>query len=406
MSNEALVFNPTDPGYLADPYPVYRRLRNEAPVHWWEHGHMWLLSRHADVEATLKDPRFSVDVRKWRLHDARVSGALPPEVVRSSENGLFQVSPADHTRIRKLVSGSFTPRAAATREQLVQEVVDELLSTIDPQAGFDLVPDFADHLPIRVISRMLGIPREHEAAFREWGQGLVQVTFPVLPPDEYMAVAQRLPAGYRLMERVIEERRATPGDDLLTSLIQAQEQGERLSLVELVSLVAGLVTAGSETTVHLLAFAMHELLRHPEVRARATAEPEVLTRVIEEVLRHDNFGSLGVPRYALEDVELRGQAIAKGDMVMCMLGAAMHDEAVWPDAERFDIDREPVPNLSFGRGPHFCLGAHLARAEARVALRTLLERYPGLELAGPVTFRPHPFIRQMASLPLRVAAKA
>jgi cytochrome P450 enzyme len=400
MSTDTLVFNPSDPAYLADPYPIYRRLRHEAPVYWWEQGHMWLLSRHSDIEATLKDPRFSVDVRDWSLH--RDEEGIPAKLDEINEHGLFQVGRTDHTRIRKLVAPSFTPRAIEKREGLIQQIIDDLLVGVGEADVIDLVPQLAEPLPIRVISEVLGIPPEHDVTFREWGHKLVQITFPVLPVDERVALAQQVPGGFELLERLIEERRANPGDDLLSSLILAQEQGDRLTSLELLSLVGGLVTAGSETTVHLVAFAVLELLRHPEVLAKVQGDLELLTRVIEEVLRHDNFGALGTPRYPLEDVELRGQSIPKGDMVMCLLGAAMHDEEVWPDAARFDIDREPAFNLSFGRGAHFCLGAHLARAEARLAVRTLLTRYPRLRLAGEPTYRPHPLLRHMTSLPLRL----
>jgi len=402
MSDQPLIYNPGDPAYLANPYPFYRRLRSEAPVYWWEPGHMWLLSRYGDVEAGLKDPRLSTDVRTWRYYQHQ--GTMPDSVVAIRERGLFAVSRDDHTRIRKLVAPSFNPRAAETREALVQRVVDELLAEVGDADVIDLLELLAEPLPVRVISQILGIPPEHDATFREWGQTLIKTVIPVLPLEVRTQLAQRLPVGYELLAQMIEERRRAPGDDLLSSLIHAQEAGERLDSNELLALVGLLVTAGSETTVHLVAFAVLELLRHPEVLARVQADLELLPGVIEEVLRHDCFMAMGVPRYALEDVELRGKAIAKGDMLMLLIPAAMHDEDVWPDAERFTIDREPAPNLSFGRGPHFCLGAHLARLEARVVLRTLLTRFPGMELAGEPTFRPHPLVRHMGSLPVRLAS--
>jgi cytochrome P450 enzyme len=400
MSNEPSIFDPADPAYLANPYPTHRRLRNEAPVYWWERGRMWLLSRYADVEATLKDPRFSTDVRSWRYYQHQ--GGMPASIVEIRERGLLAVGRDDHTRIRRLVAPSFGPRAAELREAQVQRVVDELLADVGDADVLDLVARLAEPLPIRVISQILGIPPEHDAMFREWGQTLIKSVIPVLPVEQRMALAQQLPAGYELLARLVEERRAHPGDDLLSSLIHAQDAGERLDSAELLALVGLLVTAGSETTVHLVAFAVLELLRHPEVLARVRDDLELLPGVIEEVLRHDSFMAMGVPRYALEDVEIRGRAIAKGDMLFLLLPAAMHDEDVWPDAERFDIDREPAPNLSFGRGPHFCLGAHLARLEARVVLRTLLTRFPGMELAGEPSYRPHPVIRQMSALPVRL----
>lgn len=401
MSTDALVFNPSDPAFIADPYPTFRRLRNEAPVYWWDRGYMWLLSRYVDVEATLKDSRFTTDLRRWRLYQDQQG--MPAKFVEVSEHSIVQVGREDHTRIRKLVMPSFTPRAVERREALVQQVIDELLAHADDVDVFDLLKSFAEELPIRVISRILGVPSEHDATFRAWGQVLIQVSIPVLPLDERIALAQQIPAGFELLERVIEERRANPTDDLLSSLIHAQEEGHRLDATELLSLVGGLITAGSETTVHLLAFAVLELLRHPDVLARVRSDHSLLPGVIEEVLRHDNFGKTGaIPRFALEDVEIRGKVIPKGDMVMCLIPAAMYDEDVYRDPERFDIDREATPNLSFGRGAHFCLGAHLARIETRVALQTLLTRYPDMSLAGEPQYRDHPFIRYMTTLPLRL----
>lgn len=393
-----IALDPRDPAFLANPYPVLRRLREEAPIHWWEEGRMWMLTRYADIESTLKDPRFTVDIRAWRLNDERGQESMPVEFKEMFEHGLFQVSRADHTRIRKLVAPSFTPRAAARQEGMIQEVVDELLAGVQDRDVVEFVQEFAEPMPIRVIARILGIPREHDEAFREWGQNLVKLTFPLLPPEARQAVVQRFPEGWHLLGELIEERRRHPGDDLLSSLLAAHEEGDKLSSVELRSLVGGLITAGSETTVHLLAYALLALLRRPETLARVRADLDLLPGTIEEVLRHDNFGLFGVPRYALERVTMHGTTIERGDMVMCVVNSAMHDRSVWPDAERFDIDRDPTLNLSFGRGAHFCLGAHLARAEARVALRTLLTRFPALSLAGEPSYHPHPFIRQVSYL--------
>lgn len=404
MSIEPLVFDPVDPSYLADPRPIHRRLRSEAPVYWWERGRMWLLSRYTDVEATLKDPRFTSDIRQWRYYQQQ--SGIPASILEIRERGLLQVGREDHTRIRKLVAPSFSQRAAELRAAQVQHIVDQLLAGVGDAEEIDLVALLAEPLPVRVISQILGIPPEHDAMFRAWGQALIKSVIPVLPIEQRIALAQQLPAGYELLAQIIEERRAHPGEDLLSSLVHAQEQGDRLSSAELLALVGLLVTAGSETTVHLVAFAVLELLRHPDVLARVRGDLSLLPGLIEEVLRHDSFMSMGVPRYALEDVQLHGQAIAKGEMLMLLIPSAMHDDAQWPDAPRFDIDRDSTPNLSFGRGPHFCLGAHLARLEGRVALSTLLARFPHMELAGEPTFRPHPLVRQMVSLPVRLRPAA
>ncbi|MEM9459231.1 MAG: cytochrome P450 [Myxococcota bacterium] len=400
-------FNPQDPSFIVNPYPVFRQLRTEAPLYYWEQGRAWLLSRYEDVRGLLKDPRCSPDVRHWKYYRPE-DMHQGPEMKVVSDNGLFGANPEDHRRIRQTVRSAFTPSAATRQAEIIGQVVEELIAEaeIDARDSFDLVKALAEPMPIRVIGRMLGVPRSQERDFRQWANVVVTLAFPNLPPEVMADAAARFPAGYRLMERLIEERRQDLGDDLLSALISAQDGDRGLSDGELLSMVAGLIAAGSETTVHLMAFAVHCLLRFPEVEQRVRADRSLVPGLVEEVLRFDNFGSMGVPRYLLEDMELHGERLGKGEMLMCLLGAAMHDDGVWPDAERFDIDRSPIPNISFGVGPHFCLGAHLARKEVSVALNVLFDRYPVLERAGEPRFDPHPLMRHLASLPVRVRPNA
>ncbi|MCA9711623.1 MAG: cytochrome P450, partial [Myxococcales bacterium] len=380
MTAEPFVYQPHDPANIADPYPAFARLRAEQPVYYWEQGRSWMLTGYDDVVALLKDPRFTTDARAWQyFQDAQ---GIPEEVRRYFAKGLFQLDAEGHARVRKLVAPVFTPRRAAAREPMIQQVVDELLERADAEGRgvIDLVPDLADPLPLQVIRRILGISAEHDPAFRAWSLDTIRMVFPgMVPVEELEAAGQRMPAGYALVRSIIEERRAHPGDDLLSAMIQARDEDDRLDEEELVALVTGLVIAGSETTVHLVGRCVINLIRHPEVQARVRADLELLPAFVEEVLRNDNFGLGGVVRYAREDAEVGGTRIAKGEMVSCMLGAAMHDASVFSDPERFDLDRDSTPNISFGRGPHFCLGAHLARTEARVAVQTLLTRFPVLE---------------------------
>jgi len=400
-SSPAPLYDPSDLAFVADPYPTYRRLREEAPVYWWEAGHSWLLSRYDDVVATLKDPRLSTDIRDWSLYQDQRD--MPAKFIEMNEHSVLQLDRRSHARIRKLVSPSLNPRAVVDYEPLIEEVITELLDDLDETEVVDFAKDFAEGMPIRVIRKILGIPAEHDALFRSWGATLTQVATPMRSHEERVAMARALMPGFELLEQLIEQRRVDPTDDMLSALIHAQEQEERLTAKELVSLVGALITAGSETTVHLVIFALLELFRHPEVMARVRNDPSLIPGVLEESLRHDNFSTLGsIPRYPLEDIEIRGQTIRKGEMIMCVMGAAMHDERMWPDAEEFDIERDPIPNISFGRGSHFCMGAHLARLEGRIAIQSLLARYPEMSLAGEPEFGHHAFARLVTALPVRL----
>jgi len=403
LENSESLFQPYDPDNVADPYPMYARMREEQPLYRWEEGHCWVATRYDDVSSLLKDSRFTPDTREWNYYQG--DEKLPEEVRRYNAKGLFQLDASGHARVRKLISPVFTPRRAAAREPLIQQVVDELLE----QAGaaerdvIDLVPTLAEPMPMQVIRRILGIPAEHDEAFRSWGQKTILLTFPgMIGPEEYERVAQQLPAGYALLREAIAQRRAEPSDDLLSALIHARDEDDRLDEEELISLVSGLIIAGSETTVHLVCRCVINLMERPEVQAEVRADLERLPAFIEEVLRCDNFGVGGMPRYALEDVEIRGTMVPKGEMIMCIIGAAMHDPSVYPQPKSFDMDRNSVPNISFGRGPHFCLGAHLARSEAKTALTTLLTRFPVLEAAGEYAYTPHPIIRSISTLPVRL----
>ncbi len=402
MTTESL-YEPHHPDNVADPYGMYARMRTEDPVHYWETGRHWVLTRYDDIVPLLKDSRFTTDIRAWSYYQD--SGAVPEEVKRYSAKGLFQLDAAGHARVRKLVSPVFTPRRAAAREPLIQQVVDELLDAakVEERGTIDLIPEFAEPMPLQVVRRILGISAEHDEKFRSWSLDTIRMVFPgMIPPEEYAAAMSRIPSGYALMRDIIAERRTNLGDDLLSAMIQARDEDDRLDEEELVALVTALVLAGSETTVHLIGRCAINLIRHPDVQAKVRADPELIPAFIEEVLRNDNFGMGGIVRYALEDVTIGDKSIAKGEMVSCLLAAAMHDDSVFPDPKTFDLERDTVPNITFGRGPHFCLGAHLARAEARVALQTLLSRFPVLESAGEFRYAQHPIIRALSTLPIRL----
>lgn len=398
-------FDPLSLEFTENPQRFYAPMRERAAVYFYEAGRFWVLTRYADIDALTRDPRFTIDPRAWRY-------TVPPAYSKGSElekifeHNPFHSSVGDHLRIRRLVASSFSPRAIARLEQHTRAIFDELLARarVDERDVVDFAAELAHPLPIRVIAGMFGIPREHQEAFGRWGHAILQqILLRLMAPhrlSETMAVAE---GGVAMMRQIIADRRRNPGDDMLSQLIQAQEAGDQLSEDELVSLVTIIIAAGTDTTVHALNFALFNLLRHDDQRQLVQRDPSLLNNAMDELMRYDSSSKATIPRFALEDLIIRGQPIAKGDLVNGYVGAAMHDPEVWPDAGRLDVTRDSSATLSFGRGAHHCLGAHLVRLEGRVALGTMLARFPELRLEGaPVYEYQHPIHRSMSSLKVRL----
>jgi cytochrome P450 len=398
-SSEPLHFNPNAPGFDADPYPTYARLREEAPVYYWPAARAFLVSRFEDAASLMRDPRFSLDPKS--VGYPRPEDALPAEFRMLQENGLFRLSQKDHARVRRAISPAFTPRAVERLRPDIQRIVDEALARSESKDEID-VAAFADLIPMRVIAAMLQIPAEHAETFRKFGQAFVASTDPRWTPEQLIELLAPIPPGVTLLRSIIQERRENLGEDLLSTLIRAEQAGDKLSEEEMLSLVAALITAGSETTVHFICYAVLNLLRHPEHLALVRREPGLLRGALEEVLRFDSFGKSGIPRFATEDAEIAGTKIPRGAMVMALIPAAARDPRVFQDADTFDPRRESTDNINFGIGAHYCLGASLARLEGEVAVSTLLRRFPHMRLAGEPVFGNHPFIREMKSLRVAV----
>lgn len=396
-SRPTVNFNPSAPGYTEDPYPVYARLR-EAPIRYWAEGNAWIVSRHHEIQTILRDDRFTTDRKAWNLASSLESASIP-EVEELNRHGLFSLPDKDHARVRKLVSPLLTPRAVERLRPEIQRIVDERLDAAAGKSELDVVHDFAEHIPVRVIGSMLNIPRELDASFHRFADSAVKQLFIMLmSAEEREKVFAGIREGMAMVHEVIEARRKHPIEgDTLTALIQAEEQGDRLSKPELASLVTALLVGGSETTVHLIAFTVLNLLKRPEILAQVKEEPELMKGVVEEVLRFDNFGKIGIFRYAKEDVEIGGVRIAKGELVLLFLASALRDEAVHADPDRFDPRRDATGSLAFGNGAHYCIGANLARLEAQIAVSSIFRRFPRMTLASPPTFGPHPVIRKMDS---------
>ncbi|MEH2529107.1 cytochrome P450 [Bradyrhizobium sp. AZCC 1588] len=400
-ASSAPLFNPLAPEFIRNPYPHYERMRTTDPVHLTPLG-MYVASRHAEVSLVMRDKRFGKDYveRTVRRYGPKI---MDEPVFRSMSHWMLQQDPPDHTRLRGLVVKAFTARRVEDMRPRIQQVVDETLDRIIPQGQMDLIEDFAFRLPVTIICDMLGIPEDHREAFYTGSRDGGRLLDPVpLSPEEIKQgnASNALAAMY--FQQLFDLRRKSPGDDLITQLVQAEEDGSKLTNEELTANIILLFGAGHETTVNLIGNGLLALHRNPDQLALLKARPELITNAIEEFLRYDSSVQM-TGRVALEDIDdLGGKRIPKGESVLCLLGSANHDPAVYPDnPERLDITRPNVKPLSFGGGIHFCLGAQLARIEAEIAISTLLRRIPDLRLDDAVNaeWRPTFVLRGLKRLP-------
>jgi cytochrome P450 len=404
-AHPAVDFNPYAPGYDQNPYPALEKLRAEPQLQYWPTGRAWLVSRYDEALSVLRDKRFTPDRSEWEFSAMMGAAGLIPELEELNKHGLFSLSNQDHARVRKLVSPALTPRAIERLRPDIQAIVDEVLDAAAARGTIDVTLDYAEKIPARVIGSMLKIPKGREELFQRFTDAVVKCFLPgLVNPQELDGLRADVREGLELVKATIEERRNAPlENDILTTLIQTEEQGDKLNKEELLALVAALIVGGFETTVHLIAYTVYNLLQRPEVLAQVKAEPELLRNAIEEVLRHDNFGKIGIARYALEDVELSGTTIKKGQMVLLMLNSALRDEAVFDKAQVFDVRRNTNASIAFGHGAHYCLGANLARLEVQLAVDGLLRRFPEMKLLAPPSFGQHPVIRKMEALQVQLS---
>jgi cytochrome P450 len=368
--------DPFAPAVKPDPYPAYARLRRESPVHPLalpDGRRLWLVTRHADVDAALRDPRLS-------KRDPGMD-ALPAAVRAVVGNQMLAKDPPDHTRLRRLVSQAFTPRLVAGREPRVQGIADDLLDRVRPGEGFDLIDDYAHPLPLTVIADLLGIPPEDHAPFRRWSDAAVATDPAGGPVPQWRIDALGEFAAY--LTALFARKRRHPGDDLTSGLVHAADEGDVLSPEELLGMVWLLLVAGHETTVNLIGNGVLALLRHPDQLALLRADPGLLPGAVEELLRYDGPVETSTPRFSTAQVDLPGGTIPAGEQVIVVLASADRDPERFADPDVLDVRRADVRHLAFGRGVHYCLGAPLARMEGRIALGTLLRRFPGLRSAVP-----------------------
>jgi cytochrome P450 len=386
------------PEFETDPYPVYTELRREGPVREVTMPGgvpAWLITRYADARRALADQRLA------KAPAARIAGMteLPRELADATGRHMLNVDPPDHTRLRRLVSAAFTVRRIEALRPRIEQIADELLDAMDEQDEVELLDAYAFPLPIQVICELLGVPLADRDSFRAWSNTIVagQSARAELP------AAMAGLVGY--LRDLIVAKQATPADDLLSALIAASSEHDRLTEDELTSMGFLLLVAGHETTVTLLGNAVLALLNHPDQLDRLRGDPALLPASIEEFLRYESPVEISTFRVATEPVEIGGTTIPAGAVVLVGLLSGNRDETRFPAADQLDLTRADNLHLAFGHGIHHCLGAPLARLEAQVGLGRLLPRYPALRLAVPsheLSWRPGTLIRGLTTLPVRL----
>ncbi|MGH8645092.1 MAG: cytochrome P450 [Gammaproteobacteria bacterium] len=403
----ALDYPIVDTAFLGNPYPTYHALRDAGPIHWSEEffGGAWLLTRHADVEMVLRDPRFSAQRTGGWVKDREAARGELDGFQRLFARALLFLDAPDHSRIRKVLNAGFRPDVLQRLVPHIEQVVAELLDQVEPTAGFDFMQAIARPLPVRVIATLMGIETAEHDNFMAWSDDLAAFIGAPQPTREQARRAQvSLLAMSRYFEALLPLRRGAPGDDLVSRLVQAEAAGEIQGGAELLAQCAMLLFAGHETTRNLLGNGLQALLSHPVQWQRLQQAPELLPGAVRELLRYDSPVQYTGRRVAT-DLKLQGQWLRRGDLVVPLIGAANRDPARYAQPDELDIARRDGSSLSFGSGPHVCIGAALTRMEAEIVFSHMLRRWPELRLVDSTPqWSGNPVYRGLVALPVQHVA--
>jgi cytochrome P450 len=405
-TGEPVIFNPFEPGFFDDPYRQYQALREHDPVH-RSPLEVWVLFRYDDIVGILRDASLSVQVDN-ATPTARMqmfAEQAPADAQERGAHSILNIDPPDHTRLRRLVSKAFTPKMVHELRPRIQALVDDALNAMAARGEADVIGDLAFPLPFTVISEMLGMPDGNRDEVRGWSHTLTKTLDPILSPEEVQAALTAADNMLAHVQDVLAWKRDHPADDLLTGLLAAEDEGDRLSEEELVDQVLLLYVAGHETTVNLIGNATLALLGHPDQLARLRSDPALDGGGVEELLRYDSPVQFS-RRITTADLDVDGKTVPAGTFMLTCLGSANHDEDRWGrTADQLDITRPDAgQHMSFGNGIHHCLGSSLARTEAQVAIGTLVRRFPDLELGGEPERNGRVVLRGLESLPVTLGS--
>ncbi|WP_328439463.1 cytochrome P450 [Streptomyces sp. NBC_00444] len=399
-----LAFAPWDPAFLADPYPAYAELRARGRVIRYDPTDQWLVPHHADVSALLRDRRLGRTYQHRFTHEDFGRTAPPPEHEPFhvlNDHGMLDLEPPDHTRIRRLVSKAFTPRTVEQLKPYVANLAGELVDALVERGGGDLLADVAEPLPVAVIAEMLGIPESDRAPLRPWSADICGM-YELNPSQETAAKAVRASVEFtEYLRELIAARRKEPRDDLISGLIEAHDEGDRLTEQEMISTAVLLLNAGHEATVNATVNGWWALFRNPGQLAALRADHSLVPTAVEELMRYDTPLQL-FERWVLDEIEIDGTTIPRGAEIAMLFGSANHDPEVFRNPDRLDLTRKDNPHISFSAGIHYCIGAPLARIELAASMRALLEKAPTLSLAAEPKRKPNFVIRGLEGLSVEV----
>lgn len=379
--------------YAGDPYPAYRELRATAPVCWNDVTNFWALLKYEDIRFVSSNPALFSSVKGITIPDPQ----LPNPV---QEGSLIFSDPPRHRQLRKLINAGFTRRQVAILEPKIREIVRGILDGVEPGATYEFAEEIAAPLPTRIIAELLGAPPDDWEQFRAWSDAMTGTADPEIELDTVVAAGQL----YEYFHQLIADRREQARDDMLSILVNAEIDGHSLSDDELVNFAFLLLVAGNETTRNLIALGAQALIEHPDQLQLLVDDPALIPGGVEEMLRW-NSPVVHMARTAMTDLEIRGQPIRQGDVVVMLYGSANRDEDIFgTDAEEFKVTRHPNPHIAFGCGEHSCLGAQLARLEASLLFDELLRRFPRLELVGDVTRVRATMVPGVKRMPVKLGA--
>ncbi|WP_209441126.1 cytochrome P450 [Streptomyces aureus] len=397
-------FDPWDPGFLADPYPAYEELRSRGRVHYYEPTNQWLVPHHGDVSALLRDRRLGRTYQHRFTHEDFGRTAPPPEHEPFhvlNDHGMLDLEPPDHTRIRRLVSKAFTPRTVERLKPYVEGLAGELVDRLVEAGGGDLLTDVAEPLPVSVIAEMLGVPESERAPLRPWSADICGM-YELNPSEDVAHKAVRASVEFtEYLRGLIEARRKEPGDDLISGLIAAHDEGDRLTEQEMISTCVLLLNAGHEATVNATVTGWWTLFRHPEQLARLRADHALIPTAVEELMRYDTPLQM-FERWVLDEIEIDGTTVPRGAEIALLFGSANRDAEVFAAPDTLDLSRAENPHISFSAGIHYCIGAPLARIELAASMGALLTKAPGLRLAEEPVRKPNFVIRGLEGLPVEI----
>jgi cytochrome P450 len=379
-------FNPASKEFIHDPVPTLEKLSAEHPISRFNAWQAWLITGHQNIITCLLDTRLSTDFNLWEHAPDKKPVEEMDAFEKLMNNNLFFLDRKNHLRLRKLALPAFSPRIMEQMKQRFSILVKERFDEIGRPDSFNFASEIAEIVPTQAIASLVGIPREKFPIFDSLAYGVVRGINPMLSPEERKEAIKGVPEGLDLLNELIDERRANPGDDFLSTLILAEDEGSKLSNLEMCALVGAVLGAGSDTAVDLHSYLIKNLLQHPGEFESLKLDQTLVQGAISETLRYESSGKTGLARYASEDLEICGNLVKKGQMVQLITSTAGMDPTIYQDPRKFDIQRDHDKSISFGQGPHYCIGVTLVRSQTEVMLKELFKRFPNLSLGDEIVY--------------------